>query len=98
MADQIRLMQLPPPERQAKIVPGRKFAHDFCWPRQRLLVEVQGGTWGKGAHSSGLGIRRDYVKNALALQEGFRTLFVDGEQVRSGEALTWLVALLGPTG
>jgi hypothetical protein len=91
-------MQLPPPERQAKLVPGRRFVHDFYWPRQRLAVEVNGGTWRPGAHSSGAGIERDYEKNALALHEGVRTLFVTGGQVRGGQALTWLVALLGPTG
>jgi len=98
LAEQIRLMQLPPPERQAKLVPGRKFAHDFYWPRQRLAVEVNGGTWRPGAHSSGAGIERDYEENALTLLEGVRTLFVSGQQVRSGEALTWIHALLGPTG
>ena len=98
LAEQIRLMALPIPERQAKLVPGRRFAHDFYWPRQRLAVEVNGGTWTKGAHSSGAGIERDYEKNALTLLEGVRTLFVSGRQVRSGQALTWLVALLGPTG
>ena len=96
MAEQIRLMQLPPPVRQAQLVPGRKFAHDFYWPRQKLAVEVNGGTWTKGAHSSGAGIERDYEKNALALQEGVKTLFVSGQQVRSGQALLWIGKLLGP--
>jgi len=98
LAEQIRLMELPIPERQAKLVPGRKFAFDFSWPRQKLAVEVQGGTWVKGAHSSGAGIERDCEKAALALLAGYRTLAVTGGQVRSGQALTWIVGLLGTTG
>jgi very-short-patch-repair endonuclease len=98
LAEQIRLMQLPAPERQAKLIPGRRFVHDFCWPRQKLAVEVQGGTWTLGAHSSGAGIERDCEKAALALLAGYRTLAVTGGQVRSGQALTWIHALLETTG
>jgi very-short-patch-repair endonuclease len=84
------------PARQAKLIPGRKFAFDFAWPEHRLAVEVQGGIWlRKGAHTSGQGVTRDCEKAALALLEGFRTLAVTGEQVRSGDALRWIERLIG---
>jgi hypothetical protein len=93
---QIRAVGLPEPERQAKLVPGRKFLHDFVWREHRLAVEVQGGIWlRKGAHTSGQGVTRDCEKAALALLEGFRTLPVTGEQVRSGDALRWIERLIG---
>ena len=52
--------------REYPAVKGRKFRWDFCWKSARLLVEINGGTFTKGAHSTGTGIRRDYEKNNLA--------------------------------
>ena len=49
--------------------------------------EINGGTFTKGAHSTGTGIRRDYEKNNLAQLAGWRCLMFDGEMVRSGEAV-----------
>jgi hypothetical protein len=46
---------------------------------------VQGGTWTKGAHSSGKGLRRDFQKQNLAVVLGWRVLFCDGEMIRNGE-------------
>ena len=83
------------PERQAKLIPGRKFAFDFAWAEQRLAVEVQGGIFlPKGAHTSGPGVTRDCEKAALAMLEGYRTLAVTGAMVRDGRAVAWVEALL----
>ena len=60
---------------------GRKFRWDFCWKSARLLVEINGGTFTKGAHSTGTGLRRDYEKNNLAQLAGWRCLMFDGEMV-----------------
>ena len=99
LADQIRLAGLPSPERQAKLVPGRRFAFDLAWPAYRLSCEVQGGEWlPKGAHTSGSGLRRDCQKQALALLQGYRTLTVTGSMVRDGEALALVEALLRASG
>jgi len=73
--------------REYQAIKGRKFRFDFCFTEQRLLIEVNGGTFTKGAHSSGLGIRRDYEKNNLAQLAGWRCLAFDGKAVRSGEAV-----------
>ena len=70
-------------------VQRRKFRWDFCWEKEnvRLLVEINGGTFTKGGHSTGTGIRRDYEKNNLAQLAGWRCLMFDGKMVRSGEAV-----------
>ena len=91
------------PERQAALVPSRRFRFDLCWPAVRLAVEVQGGIFlPKGAHTSGKGVTRDCEKAALAMIEGWRVLPVTGGQVRSGLALKWIERLLlrssGPFG
>ena len=60
LAVQTRLANLPEPQRQAKLIPGRRWVWDFAWDRipsrayrgltlqRRIAVEVHGGIWGKG--------------------------------------------------
>lgn len=90
LAAQIKLAGLPKPVTQYRAIKGRKFAFDFAWPSFRLLLEVQGGTWKKGAHSSGVGIARDCEKGNLATLGGWKTLHVTTEQIRTGKALRML--------
>ena len=94
LAFQIRANGLPEPRREYAAVSGRKFRFDFAWPNFKLLLEVQGGTWIKGGHSTGKGIGRDCEKECLALAEGWRVAHVDGDQVRAGKAVLWIEAIL----
>ena len=73
--------------REYQAIKGRKFRFDFCFTEQRLLIEVNGGTFTKGAHSTGRGIARDYEKSNLAQLQGWCCLAFDGKAVRSGEAV-----------
>lgn len=73
--------------REYQAIKGRKFRFDFCFTEQRLLIEVNGGTFTKGAHSSGLGIRRDYEKMRLAQDHGWKVYPFDGKAIKSGEAV-----------
>ena len=73
--------------REYQAIPGRKFRFDFAFVRERLLVEINGGTYSKGAHSTGTGINRDYEKGNLAVLNGWRVLSFDTKQVKSGAAL-----------
>ena len=87
LALQIRALELPEPIREYQAIKGRKFRFDFAWPGHKLLVEVNGGTYTKGAHSTGRGIARDYEKANLAVLQGWRVLSFDGKSVKSGEAV-----------
>ena len=82
LALQIRALGLPEPIREYRAIKGRKFRFDFAWLEQRLLVEVNGGTYTKGAHSTGRGIARDYEKANLAVLQGWRALSFDGTMWR----------------
>ena len=73
--------------REYPAIKWRKFRFDFAWLEQRLLVEVNGGTYTNGAHSTGAGIARDYEKANLAVLQGWRVLSFDGKAVKSGEAV-----------
>jgi len=74
--------------RELSPIPGRKFRFDFAL--KNLLVEVQGGTWVLGGHSSGSGIAKDCEKTILAQLEGWRVFPVTAQQIKSGEALRWI--------
>ena len=86
-AFQVKAAGLPEPEREAAVIPGRKFRFDFCFREARLLIEINGGTYNGGAHGRGCGINRDYEKNNLAQIGGWRVLSFDTKMVKSGAAL-----------
>jgi len=87
LALQIKALGLPEPTREYLAIKGRKFRFDFAWLEQRLLVEVNGGTYTQGAHSTGRGIARDYEKCNLATLAGWRVLSFDGKSVKDGTAV-----------
>ena len=58
-----RWHRLPAPEMEVSgLVPGRRFRVDYCWRAARLVLEQNGAIWcgGRGGHSSGTGLLRDY--------------------------------------
>ena len=93
LAFQIKAAGLPEPKREYQAIAGRKFRFDFAWPLpswDALLVEVQGGIWKPGGHSTGKGITRDCEKLCLATLAGWRCLQVTKEHIESGQALKWI--------
>lgn len=84
------IVGIPEPQRQARVIPGRRFAFDFYWPAQRLAVEVDGGIWTGGRHATGTGIEADAEKFSLAAIEGIRVMRICKTHIRSGEAITWI--------
>lgn len=82
--------------RQFKFHPVRKWAFDFAWPQRKVALEVDGGVHTGGRHTRGAGFTEDCVKANTALIMGWRVLRATGDQVKSGQALEWLEALLLP--
>lgn len=58
-------------EAEVKIIPARKFRFDYVQKDTKVAIEINGGTWGKGGHSSGKGLERDYTKLNLAQEIGY---------------------------
>lgn len=87
-------------EREFKAIPGRDFRFDFraCSGGfsvghpvvKPVLVEVQGGIWKKGGHSSGVGITRDCEKFSLAAIYNYPLILVTPAHIKSGQALLWI--------
>lgn len=90
LLSQIREEGLPEPEREICLIPGRKFRFDFCFEKERLTVEVQGGTWVKGGHSSGVGIQKDCEKTILAQLGGWKVFPVTSNQIKDRSAIEWI--------
>ncbi len=84
-------------ETQATFWIGRNWRLDFLIGRAscRVGVEVQGGIWKMGAHSSGAGISRDCEKSAHAAIVGIRLIPVTAAQIKSGQALGWIKQAMG---
>lgn len=70
------------------------YRFDFAWPEQKIAVEVDGGTWRKGAHSSGAGIARDRMKDESALRLGWTVYRCTTEMVLWGRAVETIAILL----
>ena len=73
--------------REYLAVPGRKFRVDFAWVAAQLAVEIEGGIYQGGGHTTVTGIKRDVEKGNLLTLAGWRLLRFHGDQVRSGEAV-----------
>lgn len=87
LLQQIRWAGLPEPETEIMACPPRRFRWDGGYPAIKLLWEVNGGTWIKSGHSTGVGISRDYEKNNIAVANGWRVLYFSADMIHSGKAL-----------
>lgn len=100
---QVKAHRLPPIVRKflfAKQPLGRKWESDFAYPQWKLLIEIDGGVWrrGGGAHSHPSNIERDIEKGNDAALLGYHLLRFTSGQVRSGEAVAFLIRVLAQRG
>ena len=98
LAFQLRAVNIPF-EEQVQFAPPRKWRADFrigTTYREHaiddLLVEVDGGAWIGGRHTSGAGFTDDCEKQSAAAIAGFRVIRCTPKQVESGECLRWIEA------
>lgn len=76
------------PLREYRFHPTRKWRFDIAWPTKMVAVEVDGGAWIGGRHTSGSGFEADCVKLSTAAAMGWRVLRVTPRMIRDGVALT----------
>ena len=67
--------------RQRKPAPYRD---DFAWPTACVAVEINGGIWKAGGHSTGSGITRDITKTILAQLSGWVLLPLSDAHIFDG--------------
>ena len=90
LAQQMQFVGLPTPEREYRFAPPRRYRADFAYPERKILVEVQGGIYTRGAHSRGIGLERDYEKLNLAQLLGYKVFQFSRKMIESGEAISIL--------
>ena len=91
---QTRGFGLPEPVRELAFHEERKWRFDFAWPDQKIAVEVEGGIWNQGRHTRSHGFMADSQKYNTALSMGWKVLRFTGPDIRSGEAIKVVQAVL----
>jgi very-short-patch-repair endonuclease len=72
--------------REHRFHPERKWRFDFAVPDLRVAIEIEGGTWIAGRHTTGSGFAKDCAKYNAATLLGWRVLRFTTDMVRTGEA------------
>ena len=72
------------------------YAYSATTPR-KLAIEIDGGVWVGGRHTRGAGVLKDNEKIAHLAIDGWLFLRVTPQQVNSGQALAWALAILFPS-
>jgi hypothetical protein len=72
-----RFPELPKPKRQHQFCEGRKWK----WPKYKLAVEIQGGSFIFGGHNRGASQAKDFEKNNEAVRLGWRVLFFNAKMI-----------------
>ncbi len=83
--------------REHQFAPPRMWRFDFVIDvmATQIALEVEGGTWSGGRHTTGPGFADDCEKYAEAAIRGWRVIRVTADQVRSGAALRWVERAIG---
>lgn len=51
----------------------RKWRFDFCYLRQKIAIEVEGGVFGgRGRHTRAIGFKNDCIKYNTAVEQGWQ--------------------------
>ena len=95
LAFQIRAAGLPEPVREHRFAPPRRWRADFAFVDAHVLVEVEGGRWVGGRHTSPTGFAADCEKYNTAALMGWAVLRVTPEMVSDGTALAYIERALG---
>ena len=73
--------------------PTRKWRFDYAFPDSMVAVEVEGGVWTGGRHTSGAGFIKDMEKYNTALLHGWRVYRTTPKMLTSREVITDIVYL-----
>lgn len=98
LATQLDWAGLPKPVREYVFAPPRRWRFDFAWPDRRVAVEVEGGSYVGGRHTTPAGYEKDAEKYNAAALAGWLVLRVVPHMVRDGRAIAYVEqAMIRPT-
>ena len=81
---------IPAPELEFKFHPTRRWRFDYAWPDQKVAVEVEGGVWIGGRHTSGSGFVKDMEKYNFATAMGWKIFRFTPQQLRNSEHIKFI--------
>ena len=81
---------LPAPVREHVFCAHRDWRFDYAWPSCMVALELEGGTFSGGRHSTGAGMRADMEKYSEAAIRGWCVLRCETGRARS-EKVLWMV-------
>lgn len=93
-AEHIKDANLTEYQHDYRLFPFRRWKYDFCWLPQKLICEIEGGTWTNGRHTRGRGFHSDCEKYNTATLNGYRVLRFDSIMVNSGQAIKTTIQAL----
>lgn len=82
--------KLPEFVQEHRFHPIRRWRFDFAWPEQMIALEIEGGIFIKGRHTSPHGFMADCEKYNTATLLGWKVIRVTSPQIKSGELLEWI--------
>ena len=75
------------PVREWAFAKPRRWRFDFCFPKEKLAVEIEGGTWINGRHNRGSSTEAEMEKYNTAALLGWTVLRFTPAMVKSGAAI-----------
>lgn len=87
IADYCAAHGLPAPVREHVFCGHRNWAFDYAWPDLMVALELEGGTFIGGRHSTGAGMRADMEKYNEAQIRGWCVLRCETKAARSARIL-----------
>jgi hypothetical protein len=81
-------MGLPAPTPELKFHPTRKWRFDYAWQDAKVFLEVEGGSWMGGRHTSPKGFARDMAKYNRASCLGWKRLSCTPQQLMTLPTIT----------
>ena len=87
-----RAASLPAPERELRFAKaiGRQWRFDYAWPDQKIALEIEGGGFVGGRHSTGVGMMADCEKYSWAAILGWCLVRATHRMIKDGIAITLL--------
>ena len=74
-------MGLPVPVAEHRFDPERRWRFDWSWSDAKIALEVEGGVWSGGRHTSSAGFVKDMAKYNRAACLGWRVLRVQPREL-----------------
>ena len=72
----------PPLFAEYHFAPDRDWRFDRCHPYARIAIEIDGGTWNGGRHTTGAGFRDDCIKLNAAASLGWLVYRLTADMLR----------------